>query len=306
MRSRIDEFALWWPAAAARLEAVLRARGVAADDIQDVIQATAERALVGAPFSSPQHLTGWTVVVGRNLAIDRFRRSRWELPGIVPESITSDDLADVVAAMEARDALMESIERLPAGKRAVLAETVQPRSRKESVQMAVERHRVRKRLREVFEGFAAALVFRFKRLASGLGIQPDQLAGLAAAATAAAACAIVLGVGLQTQHSEPLQREAYRATVPTILGSLTPTLAAAQAPAPAPSQSGLQQRVSVGLGRDADGNERRLDVGPQHPSETGALVCVGEPGEPGHDCVFWPDPIIRIVAVASERTGLDP
>jgi hypothetical protein len=156
-----------WPEVAARLAAMLRRRGVRHHDIDEIVQETATRAIsTRVSYDDADHLFRWASVVSGRLAIDLRRRGARLSDDELPDRA---DTVDVAMAAEHRFVLGEVQSRLPelsARDQAMLLSTFHdaPGSdRRESVRVAVARHRARNRLRVLLDGLAGSAILAWAR-----------------------------------------------------------------------------------------------------------------------------------------------
>ena len=293
-------FATWWPAADARVRAVLLANRVPASAVDDYVQTTAERALRGNNFASEEHFIGWCVVVAKNLFIDDIRKRRRELICEVPDRGVDADLAERVADGIALDALRLALRDLTPIELALLNGTTGSASdRRGQVRDAVERHRIRKRLRRGLEGLAAA----FARgpwavhKARAVAVTLTSPTALAASALVAIAAIAMLGsvADRDTDDEVHNSQAAVTAAAHTNASSNETrpevmTVASESSPRPSESRSVVPPIARVSLGTDAAGDERFVDVRDQQPDERGILYCGGLSAD--HPvCIYWPKAI---------------
>ncbi|MEY2474564.1 MAG: hypothetical protein QOK28_3893 [Actinomycetota bacterium] len=270
-------FAAWWPAAEARIRPLLQARGHCHDDIEDIVQATAEKALRHDRFDSQTHLLAWSLVVAKNSSTDIFRRHGRELLDSVPDFASSLDVADTVTTLVTRDELMATITALPDQQRLALFAAETPATRKDAIRIAVIRHRVRKRLRHVYEGLAAA----FGRFATKTGSWwqqfSDSSSGYGAAAIAVGVAGLVVLGQLVSPTTQRSAAETPRAPiVRRVVGPVAAGAVLSDAPRPSESQprAPSQPRVRVTVGHDRGGNPEGVTVGPRKENQT-KIACVG-------------------------------
>jgi DNA-directed RNA polymerase specialized sigma24 family protein len=146
---------------------MLRRRGVRHHDIDEIVQETAARAIsTHVPYDDTDDLFRWASVVGGRLAIDLARRCARLSDDELPDRA---DTIDVAMAAEHRVVLGAVRNRLPElssrDQEALLSgfhdEPVS--SRRESVRVAVARHRARNRLRVLLDGLAGAAILGWAR-----------------------------------------------------------------------------------------------------------------------------------------------
>src|SRR4051812_25846034 len=146
---------------------MLRRRGVKHHDIDEIVQETAARVIsTQVPFDDADDLFRWASVVSGRLAIDLRRRGARLSDDEVPERA---DAVDVAMAAEHRVVLSVVRDRLPdmsESDREVLLSNFHDgpaHPRRESVRIAVARHRARNRLRLLLEGLAGTAIFGWIR-----------------------------------------------------------------------------------------------------------------------------------------------
>lgn len=187
-----DDLATVWPEVADRMRSMLRRRGVRHHDIDEIVQETAARVIsTRVSYDDADDLFRWAAVVGGRLAID-LRRKGARISG--DELPDRADTVDVAMAAEHRvvlGAVRNRVQELSARDQEALLSTFSDTAestRRESVRVAVARHRARTRLRVLLDGLAGSAIFvwiRRLRLWSG----PAET--IAYAAVPAAACLLV-------------------------------------------------------------------------------------------------------------------
>ena len=150
-----------WPDVERRLRALLYRRGLDQPSIDDIVQEVALRVLAGrVTYTSAKDLLRWAGPVACNLHIDLLRQRARLHDGAVGDRPAWNDVAGEVAdRMELQRAFRGIAALRPADREAIIEAVAdeQPagRSRKESVRLAVRRHRARSRLVVVLEQLAA-------------------------------------------------------------------------------------------------------------------------------------------------------
>ena len=150
-----------WECVRAQLLRYLRARGLSPADADDVVQDVALRALAsGVDYLDSDELVAWCIVAARNLHVDALRKARSlaSLPDAAASS--SYDLATLVEHRLALALVGEHMGQLAEGdRRALLAGRAEngAQTRLESTRLAVQRHRIRKRLRQSLGGLFGAV-----------------------------------------------------------------------------------------------------------------------------------------------------
>ena len=180
----------------------------------------------GVAFTDADDLLRWASVVSWRVAIDARRRSRLS-EFSVPDR---PDHVDVAQAAEHRivlSALTSRFKELPARDREILLTSFdepEPSSRRESVRLAVARHRARTRLRRMLEGLAAPVwgVLGRRRWRSS----PDH--ALVATTVPVVTCiALAVTSVIGGSNAEPPRSvEAARPTVATTTATTVPSAAA--------------------------------------------------------------------------------
>lgn len=295
-----DLFTEWWPAAEKRLRSVLGKYDLSSQDIDDVVQTTAERALTES-FNDSKHLVSWAVTVAKHLVTDEWRRARrLDLTADVAPLPAADDVFDEVDARVRRDAMLAAIAALSPEKRRTLAGDDHPADRAASVRFAVRRHRIRSELRDVWNRLGVTVLTVRARLALRRIGAPSAEAA-AAIAIAVSSVAGVVGAGSVARH-EPTRLHQSSGSVAGANAALQePTLArppANSAPADSRGRVGSSTPdpyLSVVLGHAPNGTPIGFDVRPQAEEERGVLYCDGLPSEdPNAKCIYYP-PIARAI-----------
>jgi sigma-70-like protein len=272
MRDGGFSFGAGWPTADSRIRPLLHSRGHCQADIEDILQATAEKAIRHGAFNDETHLIAWSLVVAKNHSTDLFRRNNRELLGSLPELQSTLDVADTVAALLARDRLVARIAALPEQHQAALFSVETPSNRKEAIRIAVVRHRIRQRLRHVVEGLAVA----FGRFATRVGSWCQRAADSGVAVAGAVALAtglVVLGQAVPSSQPHSGRRESRtgsHATLarPNALAALVGVGSERSRPSGRPSRA-----ITVTLAHDSNGNAEGFRVGDATPEQT-RLACV--------------------------------
>lgn len=238
------DFGAAWPAARARLAAVLRSRGVQEADVDDVIQEVAIRAL-GTPrsFDSEEHLVAWCCRVGINLHIDSTRRQRRLSGPPSPETAANEDTAATAERRLALEVLTTGIAELSDEERRLLFELEPALSRREAVRLAVRRHRLRARLAALVEGMAAGVpvVGRLVRLRRSLSAP----AKLSLAAAPLVAVGLMLGPLATGGRSPETSDVPPAARVPLLTASPGGAQGAADARTTQPAMLAKPPRLAV-------------------------------------------------------------
>jgi DNA-directed RNA polymerase specialized sigma24 family protein len=146
---------------------MLRRRGVRHHDVDEIVQETAARAISnGVTYTDADDLFRWASVVGGRLAIDLHRRGARLSDDELPDRA---DVVDVAMAAEHRVLLGVVRNRLPelsTRDQAVLLSGLHEEpaaNRRESVRVAVARHRARNRLRLLLDGLAGGALLGWAR-----------------------------------------------------------------------------------------------------------------------------------------------
>lgn len=160
-----------WSDVDSRLAAMLRRRGVAPHDVEEVVQETATRVITsGVTYSSGDDLFRWAAVVGWRLALDRKRAERRLTGEPVPERRAADDVGRIVENRVVLAEVGRQMGLLSEKDRQALLSSVGDNgglTRQESVRQSVARHRARNRLRALLQGLVAVLpwVWAHRRVA---------------------------------------------------------------------------------------------------------------------------------------------
>lgn len=296
-------FDLLWPEANRATRAALRRRGLSEEDVNDVLQLTAERALRSAAmFGTQEHFTRWCLRTSRHVTIDEWRRTRFEYVGDVPERRTADVADQVIARLDLA-AVEKQIALLPAGQRdAILNFEAVTGDRLATFRVSSAKRLARQKLRRVIEGTAAAFGGRVGRLAHRL----RQLSDSPAATAAVAGIAVALAFGgavaqrqLDSGKARPRESAAptlqstapaNSASVPSFRRTERALNDAAAGPVSTSNGSALP-RFSIPFGRAADGTAGSIEggesAGPDEP-----VACLGQTLATKPMCVDVPIPAI--------------
>ena len=261
-----------WPSVSARLQTMLKRRGVSSHDADEAIQETAARVVVTAlAFDTEDELFKWAAVVSWRIAIDA-RRRRAQLSGTeVPEVADHIDVAQTAEHRIVLSAVTSRLKDLSERERAVLLSAFDDEaaaSRLESVRLAVVRHRARNRLRGLLNGLLTPVIAFVVRRRGRSG----QLEAFVSTAAPALACfALTLGTfGALTVTERPLPSVDAVATAADDVGM--PTLA----------ESSATSR------HDAVPPQHWLPVAKPEPREISTGIRLDEPG--GHSTEFGTRP----------------
>lgn len=213
-----------WGSVEPRLRASLRAAGVAAADLDDLVQEVALRVLAhDVPFTSAEDLLRWCRLVGRRLAVDAHRRTiRSTLVDQVPDVAGTIDVEAAALARVRADRVLTALHHLDPNDRAAIIDLRSPDGdRREQVRLAVRRHRARARLTALVDGVAALLgwlVLRRRR-------PTHALAGLAMAPALTGFLLLPSATAPRTIDLPPAATSA-----PAVEAPVAPTLPAPSAP----------------------------------------------------------------------------
>lgn len=178
-----------WPRISPKAERALRRRGVSAPDAEDAVsEAVARLIRQSVEFTDDEDLLRWLHTVSWRIVIDRRRRDG-RLVYETPDLAAKDNTATSAVAAVRVGRLRRLMRNLQAGERAVLFGDGVPQTRKESVRLAVQRHRLRNRLRRDLDGLAILPVGLLPRWWNGRGARVGA-AALAAPAMAASLVAL--------------------------------------------------------------------------------------------------------------------
>jgi hypothetical protein len=229
------DFSAVWPSARARVAGVLKARGLQAADVDDVIQEVAFRALRDPQrFTSDEHLVRWCCRVAMNLHIDAARRQRRFSPNPPPDVPGPQDTAGTVERKMALEVLTAGIAELSPEERRLLLDPQPVDSRREAVRLAVRRHRLRARLASLTEGLAAGIaVLRVKWASRSLS--PPAKVSLVALPVVAVLFVAPLTVGSGSASPEGITRSA-RSIAPPLSGPQKQLSAGSASRSPSASQ----------------------------------------------------------------------
>ena len=306
-----------WPEVGPKVEAVLRARGVARPNAEDALQETAARALrAQTRFGDESELFRWAVVVAWRIAIDGRRRdSRLDHIEAV-DAPARDDVATLIEHRDAVRAVKCAFEHLPAPDRTAILDGLSaagPTDRREAVRLAVRRHRGRARLATLVTGFLTWTfwaVYHLRAVRTRTG--PLQLVALSAAVAVISVGGVALFGGSRPDPLGPVvplpdpvpTTPAPVGAVPTVplpppptdRGWLAPLAppdvsppTAARPPADPPAVKAgrvpsVQFEVPAAMGGSGGGVLTRPSAPGDH------LMCVG-PMVTGTQCIDYPAPV---------------
>ena len=129
-----------------------------AADIDDIVQEVAIRALRDLErFTSSEHMIRWCCRVAINLHIDVTRKGRKLSAEPLQDTPARHDVAEAVEDKLVLDAVLAHVAGLSADDQRLLLDRGQGDTRKESVRLAVRRHRLRARLAAMVEGTIAGI-----------------------------------------------------------------------------------------------------------------------------------------------------
>ncbi|MEY2421961.1 MAG: hypothetical protein QOI95_2028 [Acidimicrobiaceae bacterium] len=295
-----DDLEFVWPEVAARLRSMLRRRGVRHHDIDEIVQETAARVIsTGVRYDDADDLFRWASVVGGRLAIDLRRRGARLSEDELPDRA---DTVDVAMAAEHRVVLGAVRNRLPElslRDQEVLLSSFHDEpaaTRRESVRVAVARHRARNRLRVLLDGLAGSAIFVWARR-NRVWSAPVEAISYAVVPTAACLL-ITVGAwsGLGADRATAAAPSKSAAQIAAVVSVSNPTLAPAPVPTapsgsapqspPRPLSGPVVQQPYVII--DDPTGETRAGVRPKQ--ETDHLWCVTSPSLSGPEtrCVDSP------------------
>lgn len=281
---------------------MLRRRGVRHHDIDEIVQETAVRVIsTRVAYDDADDLFRWASVVGGRLAIDVHRRgvrlSDQELPDRA-------DVVDVATAAEHRVVLRAVRDRLPEMSprdQEMLLSAIRDEpaaSRRESVRLAVARHRARNRLRLLLDGLAGIGILAWIRR-NRLWSAPVEAISYAAVPTAAC---LLITLGAWTGLAEtaapevasPPERTAQvtsmpKAAVAPIQPVVNGTSAADGVPPSTTRPRGAPEvRDPYVTINTPDGDHTRVGVRDREESDHLWCVTISPSGAPETTCVDSP------------------
>ena len=294
-----------WPEVEARLRSMLRRRGVRHHDIDEVVQETAARVIsTRVHYDDADDLFRWASVVGGRLAIDVHRRGARFSDEELPDR---PDPVDVAMAAEHRVVLGAVRTRLPElSKRdqEMLLSSFHDeaaRGRRESVRIAVARHRARNRLRLLLDGLAGGAILSWIRR-NRLWSAPADAISYAAAPTAASlfiTVSALTGVAADQSNAAAVLPKPAAQLVAVPSDSITPVEDPADAPAPSgretPPQSAPRSPAPP-LVEDPDvtideGGLGQTRAGTRDKQESDHFVCLTSPSMSGPETRCLDSPV---------------
>lgn len=293
------DLAAWWPVAERRLRSFLR-RQVYESDVDELVAETAVRAVQFNAFDDEAHLVGWSVVVARNLVRDqrKQRNRRTRISGRIVQRRYDEDLADYVDALAKRDALLKRIDGLPSEKRAAFLGEIPSADPKTINRMRVAKTRTSKELRAFYGRLGVAIGGLRTRLAGRFNGTAESVAGAAAVGLALLGGASLGNQYLQPNQTTPTHPTNAPAPVPPRTAVTSPILperlTGAQSPPAIARSQPPRALVVVPLGESRDGQQRSVAARPPTEEEAGVMACIGERGQPGFRCLYWPEAVQRL------------
>jgi RNA polymerase sigma factor (sigma-70 family) len=173
-RTLTPNFEEVWPEVAHRVSAMLRRRRLSPEDLEDVLQETAARAISRrVPNVDSDDLFRWAVVVARNLAIDRFRRRKHVELVELADGPTATDVAQEAEARVVLGTVVSRFSQLSPRDRVAILSAFGPATggRTGQVRVAVARHRARERLRALVDGLTGVIAWTWRRLPRARGVR---------------------------------------------------------------------------------------------------------------------------------------
>jgi hypothetical protein len=290
-----DALAVVWPEVSRRLARLLASRGAAHDVVDDIVQEVAARVLSRAiAFEDAADLMRWTVPVALNLLVDHARATKRVTVGGQVDT-TVPDIADVVVDRDRLGRVLGAVAQLSDGDRAALvAPGVPAADRRESVRLAVRRHRARRRLLALVDG--AAGIAAWLGLRMGLRLRRTRSGVL----TATVALALPMGmfVGLprdvRPAPAPGVRAEAAPAALPRLI-RLDAATSHPQAYAAAPSTTRTAAAAARARHATAPGTHWSKQYGPHNANvqlderdaaHGDGLVCIRRTGVIDDFCVL--------------------
>lgn len=283
-----------WPAVSTRLRSMLQRRGVTCHDAEEAIQETAARAMSATvQFSDADDLFRWASVVSWRVAIDARRRDTRVSDLEPPERADPIDVAQAAEHRIVLSAVTDRFKELSERDQAVLLASFdeQPATnRRESVRVAVARHRARDRLRGLLNGLAApVLAFVVRRR-----WRSAPLEAFVSTAAPALACLAVTAGGIGgasgVAHAQP--RDPVPVSAVIAMPEVTPPPRPASSPATevadtAPVSEGPAQNWSIAL-PGPPGQPTGIKSRPRQESDHLACVTLPSLAGPATTCVDPP------------------
>lgn len=308
MSNSTENLDAWWGVAETRVRSLLKRKRVHANDLEDLVQTTALRIWdatqnKGKRFESEGHFVATSLVIAGNLVKDQGRRShRWRTrEHLQLERPYYEDLDDLVAELAKRDEMIAAIDRLPAQQRAAyLGDLTAPGDRVASMKIAGLKFKAVKSLKSAYGRLGVAI--GGWRLRAYARLRTSGAVATTGACAVALVVAALVGVATQAErHSVPHAASplAPRSPISNPQSALVPPSATGTATATGPvapkAKTTTTTLLTIGLGADRHGNERKLNI--RHPAEDerGALTCSGLPGSPDRQCLYWPAALLTLV-----------
>ena len=268
-----------WSETAESLDALLRARGLAAQDRADVMQEVAVHALrAHADGTITTSFHGWCKAVARNTVVAMHRRDRWI---DLTDELEVEAHEDVEYHVEQRlelDAFASVWRTLDPDQRALLVDVDAPVDRAARNRHYVALHRLRKHVRHLTEsallGLSTIVYAARRRSTSGLAAAGMGAIGIVATVT--------IGVAGIQQHPPTEGEQKIR---PSDFGS--PAIAAPQGVEPTTDAAPRATDDHVVDAALPAGH--RAEVWSREPEQADEpLVCAGTPGRKALVCISHP------------------
>lgn len=144
-----------WPGIREKVERYLRYKGVPSAELGDWFQEAVTRSLErGVAFQNPDHAVRWLCVVAANAHIDSVRGTRdLLLTSPASASTLASDVPQTAEARLALEGVLTELATLAPEHRELLLSPATPSGRQAQTRVAVQRHRLRKRLRAAAHGW---------------------------------------------------------------------------------------------------------------------------------------------------------
>jgi DNA-directed RNA polymerase specialized sigma24 family protein len=300
------DFESVWPEVSGRLRSMLRRRGVRHHDIDEIIQETATRAIsTRVSYEDADDLFRWASVVGGRLAIDLRRRGARLSDDELPDCA---DTVDVAAAAEHRVVLgvvKHRLRELSVHDQEALLSTFSDEpaaTRRDSVRVAVARHRARNRLRILLDGLAGSSIILWIRRCR---VSSAPVEAISYATAQAAACVLItIGAwtGLSDQStngsaSQPLPVAHIVSTspmpaapTPSALGG-TQEESGASRPTPASPRPSVPALLDTGVAVSEPNSGHSARVDSREKGESDHLWCLTPPPDAGQPTRCFDSPV---------------
>jgi DNA-directed RNA polymerase specialized sigma24 family protein len=261
---------------------------VSSHDADEAIQETAARVVAkSVDYSDADDLFRWAAVVSWRIAIDSRRRLAPVSELEVPDRADSVDVAQAAEDRIVLSAVQTRLKDLTTRDQELLLSSFDDQpvtSRRESVRLAVARHRARNRLKAMLDGLAAPVLGLWARRHRAW---PAQLQAIGPAAVPMAACLLLTVGPLAAGHARavaeaiPISPAVTSMTAPSVALPFAVIIATPVSASATPSRSRTAAEPGPNLPSahlvlpEPAGHHGDAGIRPKQPSDS--IVCVHTP-----------------------------